>query len=287
VADLLEPLVTLFDASSGADVPLPAEIERHYGRLRFPEPADRRRVIANFVQSLDGVVELDDPSLAGGGPISGYNPHDKFVMAVLRAVSDAVVVGAGTLRSVPKHLWTPDHVAADFAGHWASLRSALGKPRYPLNVILTASGSLEGSFRVLEQREVPVLIVTTARGATRLARAGLGPNIQVSPSSEFDEVSAAEVLNAVTDAIPARLVLLEGGPTVMGEFFAAKLVDELFLTRAPQVAGRAAGSHRPGLVDGRLFAPSDPRWASLLSLKSSADTLFLRYTFTAASSASR
>ena len=57
---------------------------------------------------MDGVASLAAPGLAGGGPMSGSNPHDRMVMGLLRSVADAVIVGAGT-RSVPNHLWTAEH----------------------------------------------------------------------------------------------------------------------------------------------------------------------------------
>ena len=65
----------------------------------MPRHATRPHVIGNFVTSLDGVVSLGIPGKAGGGEISGFNPHDRMVMGVLRAAADAVVVGAGTLRA--------------------------------------------------------------------------------------------------------------------------------------------------------------------------------------------
>ncbi|HEY7268637.1 MAG TPA: dihydrofolate reductase family protein [Dehalococcoidia bacterium] len=275
----LEPLATLFAAAEGDEaIPLPPAVRRLYERLSFPANP-RPYVISNFVQSLDGVVELGDPTQAGGGPISGFNPHDRFVMAILRATADAVMVGAGTLRSVPKHVWTADHVAPDYTAEWAALRSGLGKPRYPLNVILTASGSIEGSIRVLQQTDVPVLIVTTASGDKRLSATKLPSNVGVVSASQGDSVAPAAALEVVARHTAPGLFLLEGGPTVMGAFLAANLVHEVFITLAPQIAGRGAGAHRPGFVDGRLFAPSDQRWAGLLSLKRAQDMLFLRYAF--------
>ena len=57
----------------------------------MPRHAARPHVIGNFVTSLDGVVSLGIPGKAGGGEISGFNPHDRMVMGLLRAAADAVV----------------------------------------------------------------------------------------------------------------------------------------------------------------------------------------------------
>jgi riboflavin biosynthesis pyrimidine reductase len=64
----------------------------------------------------------------------------------------------------------------------------------------------------------------------------------------------------------------------MASFVDEQLVDEVFLTVAPQVAGRGKGE-RPGFVEGKTFAPDDPRWGTLLSVKRAGQHLFLRYGF--------
>jgi riboflavin biosynthesis pyrimidine reductase len=65
----------------------------------------------------------------------------------------------------------------------------------------------------------------------------------------------------------------------MGDFFAEGLVDDLFLTVAPQIAGREPAVPRPGLVEGHSFAPTQPLWGALLGVKRAGSHLFLRYSF--------
>ncbi len=67
---------------------------------------------------------------------------------------------------------------------------------------------------------------------------------------------------------------------MLGDFFAEQLLDELFLTLAPQVAGRDASTEQPGLVAGQRFAPEHPLWGTLVSVKRGGSHLFLRYAFT-------
>lgn len=74
----LTPLATLYDASQGDDLPLPVDLTRLYGALRFPPHPRRPYVIGNFVTTLDGVVSLQVAGHAGGGDISGFNPHDRI-----------------------------------------------------------------------------------------------------------------------------------------------------------------------------------------------------------------
>ena len=51
-----------------------------------------------------------------------------FILALLRACADAVIVGAGTLREEPKALWTAEEVVPEPASELASPHSAVGKP---------------------------------------------------------------------------------------------------------------------------------------------------------------
>jgi riboflavin biosynthesis pyrimidine reductase len=65
----------------------------------------------------------------------------------------------------------------------------------------------------------------------------------------------------------------------MGDFFAQGCLDDLYLTLAPQVAGRDGSVERPGLVAGQRFAPEQPLWGTLVSVRRAGSHLFLRYAF--------
>src|SRR6185437_1250216 len=97
----MERIQTLVGAQAYAGAPvLPEELRAIYdGELCFPSaPAGRPYVIANFVSTLDGVVTLNMPGQSEGKQVSGSNEADQFVMGLLRASCDAIVVGATTLR---------------------------------------------------------------------------------------------------------------------------------------------------------------------------------------------
>jgi riboflavin biosynthesis pyrimidine reductase len=275
----LTPLEPLYDLARGENVLLPPELATLYGRLQFPPHPGRPYVIANFVSTLDGVVSLGVPGQAGGGEISGLNPHDRMVMGLLRAAADAVVVGAGTLRSVPSHVWTAQYIYPTLAGSYQALRSGLGKSGPPLNVIITARGEIDPNLRVFQSGEVPVLIVTSTEGSGRLRTLGLSQSVQIEAVKAAGLLDAWSILEAVGRVRRCEVVLVEGGPHLLGDFFAASCVHEQFLTLAPQVAGRDGSGERPGLVAGRTFAPEHPRWGTLLSVKRGGDHLFLRYAF--------
>jgi riboflavin biosynthesis pyrimidine reductase len=124
-----------------------------------------------------------------------------------------------------------------------------------------------------------VLIVTTGVGARRWSKADSLPWVQVVAARPSGPVSARSVLRSVTAVGRPKLVLVEGGPHLIGDFFAEKYLDELFLTLAPQVAGRKEPTVRPGLVEGRTFAPEHPLWGSLMGVRRGGSHLFLRFGF--------
>ena len=277
----LTPLESLFEMEHGSALPLPPDLATLYGRLAFPPHPGRAHVVGNFVTTLDGVVALNEPGHAGagGGNISGWSRHDRAVMGLLRAVADAVIVGAGTLRSVPRHLWTARYIYPPLADVYQQLRTNLGKATPPLNVIVTAHGEVSLDLPVFQSGEVPVLLVTTAQGAERIRAQHLPPGVEVSAVPSAGSLSARAILQEVNRVRQCEVILVEGGPQLMGDFFAERLLDELFLTLAPQIAGRDGQVERPGLVTGKRFAPEHPLWGTLVSVKRGGSHLFLRYAF--------
>ena len=273
------PLESLFDVVRGAALPLPPDLAHLYGRLAFPPHPGRAYVIGNFVTTLDGVVALNETGRVGGGDISGFNQYDRMVMGLLRAVADAVIVGAGTLRSVSKHRWTAQYIYPPLAGMYQQLRTSLGKPTPPLNVIVTARGAVDLDLPVFQSGEMPVLLVTNTQGEERIRAQHLPPSVQLSAVQSSGHLSAQAILHEVNRVRQCEVILVEGGPQLMGDFFAEQALDELFLTLAPQIAGRDEEVKRPGLVMGKLFAPEDPRWGTLVSVKRGGSHLFLRYAF--------
>jgi riboflavin biosynthesis pyrimidine reductase len=277
----LAPLDVLYDEAPGDELPLPPTLARLYGPLRLPSRTGRPLVLGNFVSTLDGVVALNAPGTTGGGEISGFNKHDRVVMGLLRAVVGAVVVGAGTLRADAGGIWTAEDIYPSLASAYDALRAARGLSSPPLNVFVTASGLIDPNLRVFQAGEVPALIVTSAEGGRRLVQGSLPPTVAVVAVEHEGPVTARFVLDAIARIQPCDVVLCEGGPHLMGDFVAERLLDELFLTLAPQVAGRDDVVPRPGFVAGLSFAPTDPRWATLASVRRAQSHLLLRYSFQA------
>ncbi len=276
----LAPLELCCDSAWGEDLPLPPDLQTLYGRIGFPLHSGRPYVISNFVSTIDGVVSLDAPGKAIGDVISGSNEHDNAVMGLLRSIAEVVIVGAGTLRASPRHIWTAAHVYPALAHAYDDLRRSISETSNPLNVIVTAGADIDRSMNVFTSGEVQVLIVTTQAGETKLAQMGMPSWVQVIAAGNQNHLSAGEILGAIGKVRPSGGVyLIEGGPHLMGDMFAEERIDELFLTLAPQVAGRSAFHERKGIVAGRMFAPELLRQATLISAKRAMSHLFLRYAF--------
>jgi riboflavin biosynthesis pyrimidine reductase len=279
-----EPLERLFDVGPGDQLGVrggltPALAARYDGDLAIPLRTDRPTVIANFVETIDGVVALDDEGRTGGGEVSGFNPTDRFLMGLLRALADVVLVGAGTVRSSHGAGWTAQGVNPGGADDYASLRRGLGLAPYPTTIVPTRSGDIEPDHAPFRNPAVPVVLVAPPATAAILRRKGFPAHVRI--ESQGDERgSSADALLGLAADLGAHVVLSEGGPHLIAELVARHLLDELFLTVAPQLVGRDPLAGRFGLVEGVDLWPDRAPWAELASIRRAGDHLFLRYRFT-------
>lgn len=262
---MLAPFEVLFEAGV-PDYALPADLKHLYGRLGFHTPV----VYSNFVSSIDGVVTLGSKPSAGS-VISGKYAADRFLMGLLRACADAVMVGAGTLRATPGHLWTPAHVYPAMQTEFTALRSSLGRSAEPALVVLTASGEVDFSHPALVRGAT---VVTTPAGAK-----AIGDSIP--KKCELLVMGRGKRLDMGVAIAELRMrgyqvLLSEGGPHVVGQMIEGDLLDEAFLTLSPVVAGRG-DEPRLGMVEGVQLLPAKGAWSKLLSARRHGDYLFLRY----------
>ena len=267
-AQLSLPLELLFEEPGLAGERLPPQLAELYGG----ELGLRRQILyANFVSALDGVTAVDPAASGQGGLISGGLPADRFLMGLLRAIADVVLIGAGTLRAEADHVWSPGRVYPPAAAAYQRLREALGlQADLPLAVV-SGSGELDPSLPALAGG----LVLTTPAGAERLA-ARAPAALRVVALGEGDKLDAPAVVAALR-AEGYRSILTEGGPHLFGQLAAAGLVDELFLTLSPVLAGRQREGTQIGLVEGTALLPGHDRRGRLLSARRSGSHLFLRY----------
>lgn len=264
----VRPLELLFEENLAERFPLPGRLASRYGgSLGFPRP----RLFANFISTVDGVVALPGEPGWTSSMIGGASGADRFVMALLRACAGALVVGSTTFSRSSARSWTAEAFCPSYAAEFASLRRSLALPDRPELVVLSASGRLDPAHPALEEG---ALVLTTRVGLARLRNALPGGTeaVAVGDGPLVDVERAVALLHARGH----DLILTEGGPSTFASLLSAGIVDELFLTVSPLLAGRSDGT-RLALVEGVELAPARPVGATLLGARRDGAFLFLRY----------
>jgi riboflavin biosynthesis pyrimidine reductase len=212
-----------------------------------------RHVRANFVTSVDGMVELGGRSSPLGGPA------DRNAFMAMRAVADVILVGAGTVRQEkygPVRL-DPAAEARRLERHQALL---------PSLAIVSNSAALDPTAKVFSGETRP-LVLTSAAGATAGTALVDAAEVVVCGDESVDLALALDELHARG----LGRVLCEGGPTLLRSLLGAGLLDELCCTTSPWLAG---AGHRGLLGDQPL---SGPVAMTLTAVLEADGMLFARY----------
>ena len=221
----------------------PSSIEHEgyapYGKLGFPPPpTDRPWIYSNFVQSLDGITSLLGEH-ASGGEIS-QSADDRWLMDLLRAHADGILMGMNTLRE-EQRARGPESRGIVFRvvdPTLRDLRAKLGKPR-ERNIFLTNAKNLELSrYKVFDGDLVDAAILTSPAGAERLRAQGTNPHVTLIAAGENEAFDVARAIAKLRAELGVQYLLCEGGPTVYGSLARADLVDEKFLTVSPVETGQ-------------------------------------------------
>lgn len=202
---------------SGSELDLDALAEAY----ACPVP-ERNWLRANMVSSLDGAAQGVD---GRSGTINTAADH--VVFEVLRALSDIVVIGAGTAR-------VEGYGALTLPEPYAALRLALGRPPELPLALVTESGNLPPGLTENPAGTAVYAITRAGSDAVARLRAQLGTE-HVIVAGDL-HVDLAEARTALHDR-GFRHVHTEGGPTLLGALLDAGLVDELDLTLSPTVVG--------------------------------------------------
>jgi riboflavin biosynthesis pyrimidine reductase len=249
----------LWEADGLPEQPLPDQLRALYGGgLGFESPL----LYANFVQTVDGVVAI--PELEKSNAlVADDSAADKFVMGLLRAAADVILIGSGTMLASPKGMWRP-------AGVYPQTADAFAELGEPAVAVVSSGASLDPNHPVLQR----AVLLTTTRGAEQFA--DVLPDVVAVNDGDWVDLRAA--VGVLRERGYGR-ILSEAGPTVFGSLLAEDLVDELFLTVSPVLAGRLQVGKRLGLVEGVELLPQVRRAGRITSVRRSEDHLFLRYVF--------
>ncbi|HEX4049437.1 MAG TPA: RibD family protein [Steroidobacteraceae bacterium] len=211
--------------------------------------------VAHLGQSLDGFIAT--PS---GESTFVTGPENILHLHRLRALCDAVVVGAGTVSMDNPRLTT---------------RLVTGTN--PVRIVLDPAGRLSADLTIFTDQQARTLRVCTTGNAPAACDAGKGEWLEV--GADRARLNLSELMQALR-ARGYHRVLIEGGGVTVSSFLDAGLVDRLHIAIAPVLigAGRPAVRlpsrgrlqdcprmhhrvHRSGediLFDCDLRAPADP-----------------------------
>lgn len=217
-------------------------------------PADRPYTFVNFVASADGRATLQGRS-GGLGDVG-----DRAMFHGLREQVDAVLIGTATLRA--------EHYGRVLGkSERRERRLAGGRAAEPLACIVSRSGDVPTGIPLFAEPEARVIVYSTR--APDISSCAAQIEVVV---IERDELSLATVLQRLRTDHDVRVLLCEGGPTMFGAMLAENVVDELFLTLAPKLAGGAPG---PAITAGPQLP--EPRELAIRWLLERDGSLYIRY----------
>lgn len=210
-----------------------------FSQVEFPPaPPERPWIYINMVTTIDGKIltgDRDEKVMDLGSAV------DHATMRVLERASDAVLIGAGTLRATPG-LWYP-----------APLKK----------LVLTSGRGVDFGARFFTDDPDLAYVVTTAEGVA-------WPHQYRYQGA----VDWADLFRRLRTELGVERLLIEGGSELNGAVLATGLVDELFMTLAPKVK---LGRDVPTYAGGEALPREEVQKYQLLTSIQVEDELFLRY----------
>ena len=214
--------------------PLPAwddALDTLFAPLRAPVPEGCSFVLGRIAQSLDGYIATRE-----GESVWISGPDDLRHTHRLRALSDAVIVGARTIRADNPRLTT-----------------RLVEGPSPVRVVLDPERRLTDGYRVFLGG--PETLVLRAEGTESAPRVGHAHVLPVARAAEGLDIAA---ILAVLRQRGLRRIFVEGGGVTVSRFLAAGALDRLHVTVAPLVMGGGVAAFPlppvARLEEGRRFA---------------------------------
>jgi riboflavin biosynthesis pyrimidine reductase len=248
----------------------PAAGERDAARapLTRSQPS-RPHLVLNMVSTLDGHATLEGRS----GPIG--NRADRELFHALRAGVDAVMVGAGTAR-VERYR----RLIREESTH--RLREERGLEPEPLACIVSGRLELPSDLPLLTDPAVRVVVLTPSAASLPASGdeggASERAHVEYIRAARDGRLDLAAAMTELQERFAVRTVLCEGGPHLNAGLLSAGLVDELFLSLSPKLAGGDPSGQALRIVSGAGF--DSPVELELLGVLEQDSHLFLRYRVT-------
>ena len=230
-----------------------------FGPGALPEHAKRPYLLLNMAITAEGNTTIGGRA----GPIGG--PADRELFHELRAITDGLLVGAGTLRTERYNRIVDD------AGR-RQRRRENGLVEEPFACVVSAALDFPKSIALLQDPTARVLILT---GPEAIPPSGHGAEVQYVRAGAGQRVDLAQALGQLRERFGIKVLLCEGGPHLNRQLFAGGLVDELWLCLAPKLAGQSLTQPPLSLLAGGELEQIVE--LELLGAFQSESYLFLRY----------
>jgi riboflavin biosynthesis pyrimidine reductase len=230
---------------------------------------ERPYVLLNMLSTVDGRASLEGRS----GPIS--DGADRELFHALRAAVDAVLAGAGTMRveHYGRLIREEDR---------RRLRRERGLSPEPIACIATETLALPPDLPLLAEPEAHVVVLTPSEAELASSEA----RVEYVRAARDGQLDLSRALERLREGFGVELLLCEGGPHLNASMLAAGLVDELWLSLSPKLAG---GDPTEGEAL-RIVAGEElerPLELALLGVLEHDSQLFLRYGVSARARVSR
>jgi riboflavin biosynthesis pyrimidine reductase len=242
----------------------PISVERFVAELDLADRAGARTdsrpyLLLNMISTADGRATLDGRS----GDIGEV--ADKALFLELRTAVDAVMVGAGTLRAERYRRLVRTERRRE-------ARRERGLAEEPLACIVSGRLALDSGIPLLADPDARVAILTSSEASLSEDCAAEIEYVRAARDGVLDLPAAMAELH---ERFGVRTLLCEGGPHLGAQLLAEGLLDELFLSLSPKLAGGDAISETLRILSGPELDP--PVSLDLVSALEHNSHLFLRY----------
>lgn len=200
-------------------LPAPAVLDSVEELEEFYALPPGRHLRADFVVSIDGAVEISGRA----GPLGA--PADRSAFMAMRAVADAVLVGAGTAR-------IERYGAVVLAEEVKQRREARNQEPVPPLVVVSRRGLLSAADRIFSNGHRPTVVTTSSALAAHEPLADLADVVECGS----DDVDLGKAIDLMAERGWTR-ILCEGGPSLLSSLLTDDLVDQMCVTFSPVIAG--------------------------------------------------
>ena len=221
---------------------------------------NRPYVILSCAMSIDGYLDSAAPHKLAMSNAADFDRVDQ-----LRADSDAIMVGASTVRrDDPRLLVRSDERQL--------VRLAAGKSSSPTKVTVTASGDLPPQSAFFTEGDVEKLVYCPRWSAAHDRGQRSATSRPWSPLGAARDDGATSLADLAARGV--RRLMVEGGGRLHTQFLVDELVDELQLVIAPFFVGE---SRAPRFVEAGRFPWTSTHRATLADTRRIGDVVLLRY----------